>query len=423
MSSCPEPYDAVVVGGGVVGLATALAVADGGRRVALVERDPPRRVRGALGSDLRTVALTPASVGFLRSLGANLDGALAPINAMRVWEHDGGGMLRFDSADVRPRPTPLAWVAENSAVATTLWALTRGRVTSVSGRLAALSQEPDQIRLELDGGEALAARLVIGADGPESAVRTLTGAALRRRSPPARKRQRAIATIARLAKPHRGTAWQRFGETGPVALLPLAEERTVSVIWSGSAAEQEARLALDDAGFLAALRAATENAGGGAIAVDERLSFPVGQALADFNPWPRVVLAGDAARILHPLAGQGVNLGLEDARHVAALATAEGDAFGDPRWRGYAQARRRRAKTMLGASWGLLAAYSDDGLAAAFQATWPRGRHRQPAGDGTASQGPWLRWARNTVIRGIDAAPAVKAQLVREAMGVGPLAQ
>lgn len=180
MSSCPEPYDAVVVGGGVVGLATALAVADGGRRVALVERDPPRRVRGALGSDLRTVALTPASVGFLRSLGANLDGALAPINAMRVWEHDGGGMLRFDSADVRPRPTPLAWVAENSAVATTLWALTRGRVTSVSGRLAALSQEPDQIRLELDGGEALAARLVIGADGPESAVRTLTGAEIGR---------------------------------------------------------------------------------------------------------------------------------------------------------------------------------------------------------------------------------------------------
>lgn len=412
MSSCPEPYDAVVVGGGVVGLATALAVAAGGQRVALVERAPPRRVRGALGSDLRTVALTPGSVNFLRSLGADLDDALAPISAMRVWEHDGGAVLRFDQGDVRPRPMPLAWVAENSAVTTSLWALAQERVAGIYGQLVALTQGPDQVRLKLDGGESLAARLVVGADGPASAVRALTGARQRSRPIPAAKRQRAIATVARLAAPHRGTAWQRFGETGPVALLPLADERTAAVIWSGAGADQEARLALNDAGFLAALRTATEDAGGGVVAVDKRLSFPVGQTLARFNPWPRVVLAGDAARTLHPLAGQGVNLGLEDARHIAALAGAEGGDPAGQRWRGYARARRRRSKTMLGVSWGLLAAYSDDGLAAAFGR---RGRR--------ASQGPWLRWARNTVIRGIDAAPAVKAQLVREAMGLGPLAQ
>ena len=395
-----QNYDAAVVGAGVVGLAAALALAAAGRSVAVVERNPPRRASGALGSDLRSVALTPASLDFLRSLGADLDGALTPISTMRVWEHDGAGALRFASADSQNEPAALAWVAANSGLAADLWALAAGRLERIEASLERLAQERDAVRLELADAPPIRAGLVVAADGPNSFCRRSTSTAARSAPQPPNGRQRAIATVARMTESHCHTAWQCFGRTGPVALLPLAHERAVSVIWSGAASEQEALLGLDDERFRAALEAATEGVAGGVLAVDERLCFPVTQTLAaDLNPWPRVLLAGDAARTLHPLAGQGVNLGLEDARQIGAMATAGGDLGAAGRWRTYARERRRRSKLMMTLMRGLLSAYC-----------------------GQAVNGPWLRWARNSVVRRIDASPTAKALLVREAMGLGPLA-
>ena len=393
-------YDAAIVGAGVVGLATALALAAAGRSVAVVERAPPRRTSGSLGCDLRSVALTPASLDFLRSLGANLDGALAPIKAMRVWEHDGGGALRFTCADAGAQARSLAWVVGNSALTTGLWELAAGRAERIVASLAGLAEERDAVRLELAGAPPVRARLVVAADGSSSLARRGTSTATRREPPPPSGPQRAVATVARMAEDHRGMAWQRFGRTGPVALLPLAQERTMSVIWSGAACEQEALLALGDEAFRVALEAATEGVAGGVRAVDERQCFPVAQTLAaNLNPWPRVVLAGDAARTLHPLAGQGVNVGLEDARRIAATASAGGDLGAPSRWRTYARERRRRSKCMMATMRGLLGAYC-----------------------GRPTNGPWLRWARNSAVRRIDASPMAKAQLVREAMGLGALA-
>ena len=403
MAKADHIYDAVVVGGGIVGLATALALNTMGRRVAVVERAPPARLTGRLGFDIRTVALTPKAVDFLTDVADDHSAVFAdgraPIRAMHVWEQDGGASLTF------AQPSPLAWVAENSAITTSLWQAAADRVDLFApANVVDLDQAPHVARLTLAHGSdaptsTIAGRLVVAADGEHSKVRALSATAVRRESPPARGAQRALATIARTRRDHGGTAWQRFGPTGPVALLPLTDERTVAVIWSTSETVNAHLQGLDDDAFAAALAAETEAVTGGFDAVDRRISFPLRQSLAaDLNPSRRILLVGDAARTLHPLAGQGVNVGLEDVRTLAAEAQSGGDLGAPGRWRDFARRRRLRSKAMIALMRALLAAYC--------------GAH---AGD------PWMRLARNMVVRGIDATPAIKAQFIREAMGLGPL--
>lgn len=398
-------YDAAVVGAGVVGLAAALALAKAGRRVALVEPAPPEPRPGALGADLRSLALNAASRHLLQGLGVawpdcarSQTDALdhpTPVRAMRVWEHDGGAALCFHR-----RGTPLAWVAENSVLATALWRLAADRVALVRHQATGLAQAPDAATLRLADGDALRARLVVAADGAASLVRRGTATDVRLEPPLSAGGQLALGTVARLAEPHGCIAWQRFGASGPLALLPLRERHLVSIIWSGALAQQERLLAASDDAFRAALQDATEGCAGAVREVDRRLAFPVRQAVAEtVYPWPRVLLAGDAARTLHPLAGQGVNIGLEDARRIGAEAAVGGDLGAPGRWRAYARARRRRSKLMVAAMRGLLEAYC-----------------------GAWTTGPWLRWARNATLRRIDGSAALKNQLMREAMGLGALA-
>ena len=391
-----EPvYDAAVVGAGIVGLAAAVALARDGYRIALIERTPPERLRGALGFDLRSVALTPASVDLLRALGGVEGADLAPIEAMHVWEYDGAGSLRFEGEGA------LAFVGENSVLTTRLWKVAADCLdilprASVSG----LTQSRGSVFLE---GPDIAARLVIGADGANSVVRKLADTTLRHEPPHRGGPQRAIATVARCSRSHNNGAFQRFGRSGPVALLPLragAEpDRAVSVIWSTLETENQRLHSLDDEAFRGALGEETEGVLGDFVAVDRRLSFPVRQALAaDFNPNPRTLVIGDAARTLHPLAGQGVNVGLEDVRALVAQTT-HADLGAPGRWRGFSRERRIRSKLMMASMRALLAAYC-----------------------GPHAGNPWMRLARNAGVRFIDAAPGVKAQLIREAMGIGPMA-
>ena len=400
----PEPiYDAAVVGGGIVGLATALALSEASYRVALIEREPPRRIRGALGFDLRTVALTPPSVDFLRGLGGVDDAVFAAVDAMRVWEHDGSASLVFSG------PGTLAFVAENSALTTRLWAAAGSRIDLFAASVTGLTRTPDGLLL---AGPDLVARLVIGADGANSGTRRLAGAGARREPPYRHGPQRAIATVARASRGHGSVAYQRFGRSGPVALLPVVPEpgvgqsegegdgRCVAVVWSTSEAQSRHLESLSDETFCAALERETEGVLGAFDAVDRRLSFPVRQALTtDFNPEPGVLIVGDAARTLHPLAGQGVNLGLEDARAIAMAGAVRGDLGAPGRWRDFARQRRRRSKLMMASMRTLLSAYC-----------------------GPQATNPWMRLARNACVRFIDGSSSIKAQLVREAMGLGPLA-
>ncbi len=394
-------YDAAVIGAGIVGLAAAVALARDGYRIVLVERSPPQRRRGGLGFDLRSVALTPGSVDLLRALGGIDDADLAPIEAMHVWEYDGAASLRFAGNGA------IAFVAEHSVLTTRLWQVAAECLDIVAQvSVAGLAERPDGVSV---AGPDVFARLVIGADGADSIVRELAHTSQRLEPPYRGGGQRAVVTVARAAKPHGDVAFQRFGRSGPVALLPLCDRtnagsaspsrHTVSVIWSASEAQAQHLQRLSDEAFRTALGEETEGMLGDFLVVDRRLSFPVRQALAaDFNPSPRTLIIGDAARTLHPLAGQGVNLGLEDVR--ALVASAGHSDLGAPgRWRGFARERRARSKLMMASMRALLAAYC-----------------------GPHAGNPWMRLARNAAVRFIDAAPDVKAQLIREAMGLGPMA-
>ena len=401
-SDARQSRDVIVVGGGVVGLATALALAALGREVALIERLPPpdRRFSGTLGFDTRTVALTPRSVQLLTGLLPVSTAALplTPIRSMFVWEVDGGGKLAFE------HPDALAHVAENGAIIEALWRAALERVEVIApASVTQLHEHPGRVSLQLEGpaARAINARLVVAADGANSAIAGLCGADYRQQQLPYRGEQRAIATVARLDTPHGNRAWQRFGKTGPVALLPLADPHTVAVIWSASKAVNARLAGHDDAAFADALTAETEALAGTVLAIDRRASFPLRQAFTDdVNPSSRVLLAGDAARTLHPLAGQGVNIGLEDTQALVAEAKRGGDLGAAGRWRLYANARRRRSKAMIAAMHALLAAYC-----------------------GKRSASPTMRLARNSVIRALDASAYAKAALIRDAMGIGALAR
>ena len=384
--------DAIVVGGGIVGATAALALADLGRDVALVERRPPQYRPGRLGFDARTVALNAASRRLLEELDVWRSVPAQPIVAMRVWEAVGTASIHFDAASVDA--DALAWVFEVGRLTDALWSRCRDRVRVVAPATVedlAVAAERATVKL---GADTLTARLVIGADGAASRVRQLAGAEQARFA----VGETAFATVARCAEPHRGQAFQCFTESGPLALLPLPEPQHVSVIWSVIEAQAARLRSLSAAEFGDALACASERALGDVVDVDAVAEFPLGQALVDdFNPAQRVLVIGDAARTLHPLAGQGVNLGLEDVRGIRAAVAADPRDLGRAgRWRRFARRRAARARLMLTAM-------------AAFDRVY-------------GQQDAALRWLRNVGIRFVDRAPLVKAQLIREAMGVGRVA-
>ncbi len=382
------PYDAIVVGAGLVGAAAALALGRAGRRVALVDRRRPAEARGRLGFDVRTVALTPAGLEFL-----GVDVPDARIRRMRVWEEEGTGHIEFDSAALGS--DALAHVVEVGATSAALWRAAEALdgVDVRCGAVSGLSEGAAAMQVSV-GDAALFGRLVIAADGAESEVRRLAGVELLDRG----DFDAALATVVRTGRAHGDAALQRFGRHGPLAFLPLPDAHCSAVIWSQDRTATERLCALDDGAFLAALDAASEGALGPLDAVDRRHAFPLAQRLVrDFNPRPRLLFVGDAAHTVHPLAGQGVNLGIEDAARLLDVAEGAADLGRPNLWRGFARRRRARAEAMVALMTALRSAYGYGG----------------PVG----------RWLRNVGVRGLDTTPAAKRWLIREAMGQGVLAR
>lgn len=316
-------FDAAIVGGGMVGAALALLLVRESRiaaeRIALLEPKPASAPAQGSPIGLRVSNIAPASRQRLEALGvwSRLDRTrIGSVQAMAIWHEavppDSPDVLRFDAAE--GATAELGAIVENAALQAALLAQCRDAgIVVIEDGLQSLQVDAAGARLQLQGGEALHAELVVGADGAASAVREM----LRLPAGTHSYGQRAIVGVVRTARPHRGTAFQRFLSTGPLALLPLPGD-ACSIVWSATEARAAQLLAMPVEQFEAELTAASAGVLGALQMVGERAAFPLRRLAAQRYVAPRAALVGDAAHVIHPLAGQGVNQGFEDAAALAA---------------------------------------------------------------------------------------------------------
>jgi 2-octaprenylphenol hydroxylase len=326
-------HDLIVVGGGPVGASLARAAA--GLSVVLVAHDRPKPAESL---DARVYALSPGNVAFLRELGAWQalpQDRLAAVHTMRV---DGdGSSLEFDAYDAGV--PELAWIVEDALLQDALWA---GLESHVLAHCAGLRIEEERAVLTLKGGTALSAKLVVGADGARSLVREQAGIAATERD----YGQSAVVANFRCGEPQAGVAWQWFAGGAVLALLPLPHGQ-VSMVWSLAAAEAERVRALDAQALCREVERASHHALGELALVTPPRSYPLRRLAAARLVAPRVALAGDAGHVIHPLAGQGLNLGMQDVRTLAEVINSR-EPFRDPgELRLLRRYERRRAEPIL----------------------------------------------------------------------------
>jgi ubiquinone biosynthesis UbiH/UbiF/VisC/COQ6 family hydroxylase len=335
----------LLVGGGPVGAAAALALRAAGFDVALVERSLAPPAYDADDYDLRVYAISPASAELLGTVGAWPAIAArraSAYTAMRVWQDGVDAGLSFNAADCGLRQ--LGWIVEHSLIVAELWARFGALPLYRGAEIEATEFDPagtpnGSARLRLADGRVLSARLLVAADGADSRIRDLAG--IDTVGWP--YAQKAIVAHVRTERPHRATAWQRFTARGPLAFLPLADGRC-SIVWSAELPLAEELLALDDAAFCARLTVAAESVLGAVTATTPRVAFPLRLRHAQRYVGDHLVLIGDAAHAVHPLAGQGVNLGFGDVRALAdvlASARREGRDWSGQRTLARYQRQRR----------------------------------------------------------------------------------
>lgn len=321
-----------IVGAGPVGAALAASLVREGRSVRVLE------ARAAPSRDARTLALSHASRERLEEAGGWPAQAATPITEIHVSQKGGAGRTLITAAD-QDLPA-LGYTVAYSALEEVLEARLAALGANVSWGAAceAIELGAQAARIRLSGGESLEARLLVLADGGANA-RRLPGLAYSEKD----YGQVAITGPVHADRPHRGRAWERFTPKGPVALLPVGER--YALVWTATPAEAQRILALDDAAFLAELQAHFGDRAGRFVAAGPRATFPLKLRTINTPIALRTVIAGNAAQAMHPIAGQGLNIGLRDAAALAAILRA--DPAGDPGAAAvlgaYRDARRRDA--------------------------------------------------------------------------------
>lgn len=397
----------LIVGGGPVGLGIAALLLSGRQAerwtIRLLEPRPAPD-RSETDVDLRVYALSRASQHVLESAGAWAGIAAlraSPYRRMHVWEGDYRatvGALAFDSAELGE--PDLGHIVEDRLVRQCLLETLEARPNvelAFGTELADMCATADGVEVTTQDGRTMTADVLLAADGGASTVRGLLELPVI--SVP--YGQEAVVAHVGTEKPHAETAWQRFLRTGPIALLPLADGRS-SIVWSTSADRARSLLQLGDDDFMAEVATATDHALGAITSVSARVSFPLRAVHARQYCVQRVALIGDAAHTVHPLAGQGMNLGLLDAAVLAEVlqdAVRRGEDPGDLRvLRRYERRQKgRNLKTLL----------AMDVLHRLF-----------------TRAGPLFAPVRASGLTLVDSLPFIKHAFMREALGlVGELPQ
>lgn len=394
MSDAHTTYDVAIVGAGMAGATLACALGDSGLRVALIDRARPPLSWKDAGHDLRVSAISHASQRIFETLDvwSRMQARrISPYREMEVWDAGGQGRIHFDSADLG-EPV-LGHIIENRVTVAGLHERLAELPVEVLApvSLHRLSWDADYMYLEQDDGQRLAARLVVGADGGRSWVRDRAGIAVRGWD----YDQRALVTTVRPAESHQETAWQRFLPAGPLAFLPLLDNHC-SIVWSTGNEHSEALLAMSEEAFAQELEAAFESRLGRIEWVGPRAALPLRFLHANAYVRPRLALIGDAAHTIHPLAGQGINLGLTDA---AALAEVISEAAAARQNIGSIAVLRRYERWRNADNLAMLAAM--DGFKRLF------GSELSP-----------VRWARNLGLNITHTVLPIKHLLMRQAIGI-----
>lgn len=375
-----------IAGAGPVGAVAALALQQRGFAVTIIDRIKPMPGPHGLGMDIRNVALSRGSRQLIESL-ITWPQQAGMFKTMHVWEQWGVNALNFDAAELGS--DCLGWIAEVAPLLQALWQQLEANadIRVVLGDIQAVETDATGVMVTV-AEETLHADFLFAADGARSAVRNLLEVA----TDIWPTGQSALTTVVETEHSHEHTAWQRFLVDGPLAFLPSKHEHYCSVVWSQSPASLETNLGLADDEFSHRVGAALENRLGRIVQVAQRLSFPLQQQLArSAQPRPRVLLIGDALRVVHPLAGLGVNLGLED---VSALLQRVDETTADlaPEcFTKFARQRLLKSQLMLRIMAGLKTLYG------------------QPA--------PLLSWIRNVGVGAVNQSDWLKRQIMIEALG------
>ena len=438
MTSC----DVIIVGGGMVGSALGCAVGDLGFRVVVVEAREPAATWPADSVDARTSALTRASENILRNLGVWERMAAMRVSAyreMHVWDAEGFGEIHFDSAEIGE--PDLGHIVENRVIQKALWERL-GEIATIEricpAKVVALELGGERPVLALDVGcasrtgdlgvrsvhptdsagrgqeaaptndaaptgdtngsvgeppssRSITAALIVAADGAQSELRAMAGLGTRGWA----YDQHAVVAIVRPTRHHGDAAWQRFLKTGPIALLPIGDGRC-SLVWSTAPEHAAALAGMPDDEFCRAVTGAMQARLGDILATGPRAVFPLRLQHAENYVEPGFALVGDAAHAIHPLAGQGVNLGLLDAATLADVleqARLRGRPLGAmATLRRYERARKGANLAMMGAMDVFKRLFSNDN--------------------------PALSVARSLGLRATDLAIPVKHAIMRRALGV-----